>query len=137
VKLQRHQPELRIRLGRPKGLAGLPDVRDLRLVVRPPDPKPGEPFTDIVRHGFWPGNPPEWDMPPARELPVLVYPCFELTAEGEAVFRFDDKLWKRGCGRYLGYVNMGGHTITVLDLDLGPVDWRVLKTEARPAILED
>jgi hypothetical protein len=136
IKLQRNQPELRLQLGRPKGLAGLPDVRDLRLVIRPPAQKEGEPFTDIIRHGFWPGNPPENDPPPSREVPALVYPCFELTAEGEAVFRLDSQLWKRGTGRYLGYVNMGSHTITVLDLDLGPIDWRVLKASVKTARLE-
>jgi hypothetical protein len=135
IKLQRWQPELRLLIGRPKGLGGPPDVRDLRLVIRAPAPHGLEKCSEIRRYGFWPGNPPENDPPPQHELPALVYPCFELSEDGEAVFRLDSQLWKRGTGRYLGHVNMRDHTITVIDLDLGPVDWRVMKAEVKSAYI--
>lgn len=137
VKILRHQPELRLKIGRPKGYGGPPDVRDLRLVIRAPAPEGLGKASEIIRHGFWPGNPPENDRPPLHEYPALIYPCFDLTPEGEAVFRFDYHLWRRPFGRYLGTVSLGSHVITVLDLDVGAVDWRVLKAETRPEEMED
>jgi hypothetical protein len=137
IRLQRHQPELRLRHGRPGGLGGPLDARDLRLVIRPPAQTGGCGFTDIVRKGFWPGNPPENDSHLPHELPALTYPCFEIDEEGDAVFRFDRLLWRRPCGRYVGHVNYGPKEIARVDLDLGPIDWRVLRADVRHAIRRD
>jgi hypothetical protein len=137
VKIYRNQPELRVRLSLPRGLGPPPDGRELRLVVRAPLPTGRVWLTRIVRHGDWPGNPPENDRPPLHELPALVYPCFETEADGTAVFRFDRHLWGRPPGRYEGEVNLRERTLAKLDLDLWPEDWRMTGAGLRHALRED
>lgn len=56
---------------------------------------------------------------PPHEIPVLIYPAFDTDDEGAVVFWFDDELWKRPPGRWIGEVQTrSGHVLVTLDLDL-------------------
>jgi hypothetical protein len=51
--------------------------------------------------------------------PAVIYPAFEIDAEGRTVFYFDDKLWNMEPGRYEGEVLIGGYgTGAIIDIDL-------------------
>jgi hypothetical protein len=124
IKLYNHQPELRLKLAQPgKHGSLLASIDKLKLTIKAPAPPNNSLNSEIIRKGCWPGNPPENDHIGLHELPALIYPAFDVSDEGEIVFRFDKLLWKRPMGRYLGYVTLDSTTLAVLDIDLTPKDY--------------
>jgi hypothetical protein len=127
IKIYNHQPELRLKLGQP-GKHGdmLASIDNLKLIIKAPAPPCHVVNSPIIRKGCWPGNPPENDFIPLDELPALIYPAFDISDEGEVVFRFDKLLWKRPVGRYEGFVVLEGHVIATLDIDLSPINYTIM-----------
>jgi hypothetical protein len=129
IKIARGQPELKVTVVQPGQGGRLPSVEGVRLVVCPPPPSGFAQLSPIVRLGEW-GYPPVEDYPPRpHELPAIVYPAFEIDAEGAIVFRLDSHLWSRPSGRYLGRVMVGCHEAATLDIDLEPMRYIPVKAE--------
>ena len=124
IPLYPHQPELRLRLSQPgPGGRRLADAAGVRLVIRDPETSGDYPWSPIYFSGPWPGHDPavEGRERPGgnRGHPALVYPGFDLTDEGDLVFRLDKLLWRRPPGRYRGTVeSVEGCVLAELDLDL-------------------
>jgi len=117
IPIHYHQPEIRLRL------TGQPMDRDhVRLVIRRDGQDKPYLWSRITFEGFWPGHDLEAEeqrKEEGRRLPDLVYPCFDISDEGDLVFRFDDLLWRRPAGRYVGLVEGPGGLLAKLDIDLG------------------
>lgn len=124
VQLCRGQPELSVRLVQPGCNGGqLVDFQNIRLVIKPPRPcmcHKVMPLSPLYFHGCWPGHDTPWGpRVPPEERQLLVYPAFNITEQGDIVFRFDEQLWEYPSGRYEGHIELqDGTPITVLDIDL-------------------
>ena len=121
IRIRPGQPQLAVRIAE-AGHEGRQLVSDqLQLVIR-------EPEFSCVRFSEWKGTPCmpgfsgyAWDTDETPSPPVLVYPCFEISDHGWAVFRLDDLIWRRKPGRYTGQIQFtNGYVVTTLDLDLTP-----------------
>lgn len=49
---------------------------------------------------------------------IIVYPAFDIDADGRVVFYFDDNLWNSGDGRYAATIKIAGHTRLCFDLEV-------------------
>jgi len=126
IKIRQGQPELRVSLVS-SGCDGvqLIAVEDIRLVITSPVCECGDLVSPIINIGCkLPGcfPYPSWGYRPRcspHEDGVLVYPAFDKSEDGEVIFRFDNLLWSRPPGRYVGQIEFrNGRPITTLDIDL-------------------
>lgn len=123
VRICRGQPELAVRVVAPGCDGGqLVDYEDMELCILAPKCTCEGPFSKIYFHGcgWWGHDIDRWNeqQVPPEEMPVLVYPAFDVNDNGEIVFKFDSKLWERA-GRYVGLIRFkDGTEITRLDLDI-------------------
>ena len=123
VRICRGQPELAVRVVAPGCDGGqLVDYEDMELCILAPKCTCEGPFSKIYFHGcgWWGHDIDRWNeqQVPPEQMPVLVYPAFDVNDNGEIVFKFDSKLWERA-GRYVGLIRFkDGTEITRLDLDI-------------------
>ena len=123
VRICRGQPELAVRVVAPGCDGGqLVDYEDMELCILAPKCTCEGPFSKIYFHGcgWWGHDMDRWNeqQVPPEQMPVLVYPAFDVNDNGEIVFKFDSKLWERA-GRYVGLIRFkDGTEITRLDLDI-------------------
>lgn len=117
IKIRRGQPELRLSLVQP-GRDGAKLASDnLRLIISAPhcDCLLKSP---LIFEGCWPGHEIREEVPP-HEWPALCYPAWEVSDDGDVVFRLDELLFQRPPGRYIGQVEWkDGRPIARLDIDL-------------------
>jgi hypothetical protein len=112
IPLSPENPELRVRLN--QGFADRPPVN---LVIRRPESNLRVALSELRFDGCWHGAPFSPSTP--ETLPALVYPCFDVSDEGDLVFRFDELLWRRPAGRYVGTVEgCDGQVLATIDIDL-------------------
>jgi hypothetical protein len=117
IKIRRGQPELRLSLVQPGRDALKLADEDLRLIISSPhcDHLLKSP---LIFEGCWPGR-EHWRDNQPHDWPALCYPAWEVSDEGDVVFRFDELLFQRPPGRYIGQVEWrDGRPIARLDLDL-------------------
>ena len=120
IKIDRGQPELRLFVDFPPGEEK--SAAELRLHIRPPEDKHFAQLSPLIAKGEW--SVPRDNFPPDRHRwPVLIYPALGVAPEGEAVFRLDEKLWRRPPGRWLGEVWWRKWMIASMDIDCRPQRW--------------
>jgi hypothetical protein len=126
IKIYRGQPELKVTVvsdGR------LVDLAEIRLVINAPHQSLWNQLSPIVIQGPW-AYPPVRPYPPEPcLLPTIIYPAFEIDADGAIVFRLDNHLWSRQPGRYIGRVMVKSYEAVTIDLDLEPLTWIPSKIE--------
>lgn len=120
VRLPCGQYELAIRIVTP-GCFGrqIVGTEGLYLMIR--DVDCGEcGLTTLHFEGCWAGHEtPVTYYGCAPDRPALVYPAFDVTDDGEVLFRFDDRLSELPRGRYIGDIKLAdGTCIRSLDIDL-------------------
>jgi hypothetical protein len=132
VPIKDGQPELKVMLEEP-GADGrrLVDWKHITLQIESPRLDAECLDSEIIKEGCWPGYGTGWPAP--FDWPVLFYPAFELDLDGAVIFRFDDKLWRRPPGRYIGTITWHHRPIAWLDIDLQTAKWVVASVEVNDA----
>lgn len=126
IKIRRYQPDIAVRIVEAGCGNQITDAEQLRLVIRPPE-CPGVKNSPLQFCGCWPGYDVAKECPKIEEYPSLIYDGFELSDDGEIIFRFDSKFWLYPSGRYWATIEVkaDGTQLVCFDIDLETVVYHI------------